>query len=194
MSKRTLLFLLLGMLIIIWGIICVRNLRLTRIRLSMRCEEVDSENIKGIISLFSKREAGLVQKVDPNLGFKEVWLDQMNTLGKLHSPLGRVVIWTGEVTYINRWPMSEFVWEYYLYGVWKIFPHDSSEPVFFRFLVGSFNDRKSIGEGRAIVVGEESRIGRIKEGDKITLLATVAGTDYTVGSLILYAHDVFIWQ
>lgn len=193
-GRRTLVLLAALLVAAAWAVLIAVNLRSARMELARRCGEVTPEKAAEIKALFKEREPSLVESISPSLDYREVWLDQMKSLGGLVATGGRVVMWTGEATYINRWPLSEFKGEYYLYDAWKRFPHDDAGPVFFRFLVGSFDDRKDIGVGRAIVIGEESRIGEIEEGDKITLLAEVAGTDYTVGSLILYAHDVYIWE
>lgn len=104
-----------------WAIWMGVNLRSARIELAERSGEVTPERFAELSAFFEERDPVLAERVSPDLTYGEVWLDQMESLGKLDATRGRFVMWTGEATYVNRWPMSEFRGEYYLYNAWKRF-------------------------------------------------------------------------
>jgi 4-amino-4-deoxy-L-arabinose transferase-like glycosyltransferase len=158
------------------------------------CAEPSQEKEAG--AFFAASAPDAYARRNETVGFRDVWRYQMEHLGDIGSYRGTVVLWTGETTYVRELSLEELKDEPPPYReAWKIAgPHDK-HPLFIRFVVGAYDDPSTLGEGEALVICDKLAAGDLQNGDRVSILAEISGTDASgMGYVIAFGRAIYRWE
>ncbi|MCX6355713.1 MAG: glycosyltransferase family 39 protein [Candidatus Aureabacteria bacterium] len=148
------------------------------------------------LSDFSVRYPDLSKKLNRDISYHQAWQYQMEHGGEVDHYRGTVVCWTGEASFLRELPLDQLVNEPAAYrDAWKPAPADARSPLLIRLVIGSYAQPGGLGEGEVLIICDKHAASQIREGDPVTVLAEITGSDrFTMGYIIAFGHAFYRWS
>jgi len=151
---------------------------------------------KEALSDFSLRYPDLSKKLNQDIVYRQVWQYQMEHRGDVEKYRGTVVCWTGEASFLRELPLEQLANEPAAYrDAWKPAPPGARSPLFIRLVIGSYAQPGVLGEGEVLILCDRQSASQIREGDQVSVLAEITGSDrFTMGYIIAFGHAFYRWS
>jgi hypothetical protein len=188
---------LLAVLPIIFLIFCISITIARRThgrRIAEACRAPSQE--KQALSYFSLRYPDLSKNLSRDIVYNRVWQFQMENMGDVKKYRGTIVCWTGEASFLRELSLEQLEEEPAPYrDAWKLANPGARSPLFIRLVIDSYAHPGGLGDGEVLIVCEKQSALQIRDGDRVSVLAEISGSDRSaMGYIIAFGHALYRWN